>query len=36
MKKNQEFICNNSETLLKVISCFNKDLSNKTIKNYIK
>lgn len=36
MNKSQNFICDEDNTLLKVIANFNKDLSNKSIKNYIK
>ena len=36
MDKSQNFICDNDNTLLRAIANFNKDLSNKTIKNYIK
>ena len=36
MNKCQEFICKDNISLLKAISIFNKDLSNKTIKNYVK
>lgn len=34
--KKQNYICNNKTTLLESISLFKKDLSKKTIKNYIK
>ena len=33
--KNQTFIVNEEDTLINIISSFKKDLSNKTIKNYI-
>ena len=36
MDKKQDYINHNETTLLKSISIFKKDLSNKTIKNYIK
>lgn len=36
MSKCQNFVSNDTITLLKAISSFKKDLSNKTIKNYIK
>ena len=36
MNKSQNFIVNDNVTLLSAIANFNKDLSNKTIKNYIK
>lgn len=36
MDKSQNFICDIDNTLLRAIANFNKDLSNKTIKNYIK
>ena len=36
MNKVKSFFADENNTLLKVISKFNKDLSNKTIKNYIK
>ena len=36
MNKKQDYINHDSITLLNSISIFKKDLSNKTIKNYIK
>lgn len=36
MHKSQNFVSNDNITLLKAISNFNKEISNKTIKNYIK